>query len=72
MPPVLPNEFKALIVKPDDFARDAIHKVYVLFPRLLAKLMRYMYNEDGTFAAAFCADVRAAWLQHCKPPEEEE
>lgn len=69
---MLPPEFKSLIVRPDDFTRDAIHKTYVLYPRLLAKLMRYLFSDDGTLSAAFCADVRAAWLQACKPPEEEE
>lgn len=47
------NEFKELIVKPDDTLCTAFMKTFVKFPALFYKWFKSLWNSDGTFSDEF-------------------
>jgi len=53
VPPVLPAEFEALIVQPEDTLAEGIIKTYVRLPVLIWKVFRWAMNDDGTATKAF-------------------
>ena len=67
--PFTPNDFKAAVVEPGDSLAEAIKKTYVILPRLLYKLDKYFFNDDGTLAEGFLNDLCA--IQCPEEPIEE-
>lgn len=70
-PPVRPDDFKALIAKPEDSLGRQIVNTYVKLPCLVYKLIKYMVNPlTLQISDQFCADLGT--IQCPAPVTEEE
>lgn len=65
--PFKPSDFRQAVVEPGDNLAEAIKKTYVILPKLLYQLDSYFFNDDGTLAEQFLADLCAIV---CPPPED--
>lgn len=50
-------EIEAAVPLPEDDLGVKIVKAHVIFPQIATAVMAYMFNPDGTFTAAFIADL---------------
>lgn len=55
--PVKPEDFKSIIVKPEDSFATGLIKVAIRLPIAVFKNIRYMHNADGTFTEKFKQDI---------------
>lgn len=69
MVPVRPSQFEEILILPGDKLRERFRKTFVCLPPLIYKIIKYMFNADGTMTDQFCADLRAI---SCPDEEEEE
>jgi hypothetical protein len=68
--PVRPSDFENIIVTKDDSLGAGMVKVFIRLPILVYRLVRYMFEANGSFTQEFKDDLCA--LDCANPTETEE
>lgn len=70
-PPVKPSDFARAVVGPEDNLAQAILKTYVILPYYLYKLVRWMFNADGSISFEFAQLICSVPCGDTEAPTEE-
>jgi len=55
--PVLPSDFEAIIVQPEDDLCTGLKKTLIQLPILIYKLWSWMFNADGTISQDYLNEL---------------